>query len=328
LAGEYSLSEILTQIERQTKNQVSVADRGLKDRRLSVDWGELHFWDCLDDLCHRAHLRWQLTKDDATIRIFAAEEFPTKNLAVQRTGPFRIAITNVEIRAVFGDDSQRVLRVRGRMSVEPRLRPLFLSLAANELTATTDGKQTLPAWNPDAKYEFPIGDGGRDVAVQWDFRLPATMRAKAVSISGRLHCQIAAATERVVFDQKSLVRGTVRRRGGVSVRLRQVAFEASEGGKLNGDIGITVSYDNGGPAFESHRSWIFHNAVYLETKAKVRTNFTDFDTNQQSDGAVAVDYRWKQIDSPSDQYLFVYEAPTLIIDVPVNVDLVDIPLME
>jgi hypothetical protein len=191
-----------------------------------------------------------------------------------------------------------------------------------------DDQKPLTAWSPDAKLESPIGNGGREVPVRWDFRFPVGISAKSISIRGLLHCQIAAATERIVFDQKALVRGAIRRRGGVTVRLRHVDFDPVEENKLNSKIGITVSYDDGGPAFESHRSWIFHNAVYLESKAEVRTNFTDFDTTQQSDGAIAVDYRWRKINAPADQYQFVYEAPTLILDVPVNVDLVKIPIAE
>jgi hypothetical protein len=147
-----------------------------------------------------------------------------------------------------------------------------------------------------------------------------------MTIRGRLDCEVAGATERVVFDQASQTRGTIRRRGGVSVRLRNVAFNPVDADSLGAEIGVAVSYDNGGRAFESHRTWIFHNTVYLETKAGVRTVFSDFETAQQADGAVAVDYRWRKIAAPASQYQFVYEAPTLIISVPLEVDLANIPV--
>ena len=328
LIGEQTVGEIVSQIERQSRNRLTFADnaRDVKDRQILVAWDKMPFWECLDDLCLRCELRWQLVKDEARILISKSDEPQSKLPAIQRIGPFRIAIDRVEIKPVVGDKQQRILRVDGHIVVEPRLRPLFLSIVARELKATVDEERTLSAWNPDAKYEFPVSDGGRDVSVQWDFRLPVEMTAKTVSVSGQFRCQIAAATERIAFDQKSLKPGTFRRRGGVSVRIRQASFEAADTGKLNGNIGVAVIYDDGGPAFESHRSWIFHNAVYLETKLGMRTSFTDFDTTQQSDGAINVDYRWKTINAPSDQYLFVYEAPTLIIDVPVDVELGDIPL--
>ena len=105
-----------------------------------------------------------------------------------------------------------------------------------------------------------------------------------------------------------------------------MAFSASRDNKLDAEIGVAVSYDNGGPAFESHRTWIFHNAVYLETKSGARTSFTEFETAQQSDGVVAVDYHWRNILAPASQYVFIYEAPTLIIDVPIEVSVDKIPI--
>jgi hypothetical protein len=56
--------------------------------------------------------------------------------------------------------------------------------------------------------------------------------------------------------------------------------------------------------------------------------FTDFETTQQSDGAVAVDYRWRKLPAPANQYRFVYEAPTLILDLPIEVELQEIPVRE
>jgi hypothetical protein len=325
LQGERSLPEIVSELARQSRNRVVLAE-GLSDMQVSVDWNLSTFWDCLDDLCARARLEWQFVKDEPAIRISPVSGNRPAILAIQRTGPFRVAVDQAEVRFVVGAGPQKILRLTGRILVEPRLRPLFLSMAARELKAKTNDDRLLPPWNPEAKYELPVGDGSREAAVQWDFRLPTDNLPKSVTIQGQMHCQIAAATERIAFDQKSLTRGTIRRRGGVTVRLRHVNIEPADNELLKGNIGITVSYDTGGPAFESHRSWIFHNAVYLESKSEGRLNYTDFDTTQQEDGAVAVDYRWKGINAPASQYSFVYEAPTLILDVPIVVDIGDIAI--
>ena len=323
LHGEQTVGEILEQIQLQTRNRVSLVDNAdaIKIQRLSVEWDKLLFWECLDELCRRCKLEWRFAKDAAAIRLEPQSDSESDDLGVQRTGAFRLTVNSAEAREVVGTAKERILRVSGRLSIEPRLRPLFLSMAATNISAVTDSDQLLSAWNPDAKYEFPVGDGGREVPVQFDFLLPADVDAKSVTIRGRLNCEIAAATERVVFDQKSLTRGTIRRRGGVTVRLRHVTFDAADADAPAADIGVTVSYDVGGPAFESHRLWIFHNAAYLETKSAARTDFTDFETTQQADGAIAVDYRFRKLHVPADQCVFVYEAPTLIISVPVEIDL-------
>ncbi len=328
LKGEFSLRQILLEIHKQTDNEVLFADQNstLSEKKLAVDWDSVTFWDSLDDLCDRNKLDWQFITGTDSLQISITSAAIVKSRSVQRTGPFRLAIDTIEVRSVVGEQQQRLLRINGRLAIEPRLRAMFLSMSAADLKARDDQDRPLHAWNPDAKYEIPVREGAHEVAVVWDFGLTDSGEFSEFSIRGRVHCQIAAAVERIIFDQTSQARGTIRRRGGVSVRLRDVAFNAVGDGELDSEIGVAVTYDNGGPAFESHRTWIFHNSVYLETKSGTRTNFTEFETTQQSDGAVAVDYRWRKIAAPASQYVFVYEAPTLIIDVPVEINLGNISI--
>ncbi len=328
LKGEFTLRQILVEIHKQTGNEVSFDDQDcvLWEKELAVDWNAVTFWDSLDELCERGRLVWKFVAGADKLQISIALRSHVKSQSVQRTGPFRLAIDSIEVRSVVGEQRQQLLRVNGRLAIEPRLRALFLSMSAAGLKARDDQDRPLSSWNPEAKYELPVREGAHEVPVVWDFVLPAATRSKEIAIRGRFHCQIAAAVERIVFDQTSQTRGTIRRRGGVSVRLREVAFNAVGDDGLDAEIGVVVSYDNGGPTFESHRTWIFHNAVYLETKSGMRTNFTEFETTQLSDGAIAVDYRWSNVVAPSSQYVFIYEAPTLIIDVPIEVSFDRIPI--
>ena len=51
---------------------------------------------------------------------------------------------------------------------------------------------------------------------------------------------------------------------------------------------MSIAYDAGGPEFESHRTWIYHNEVYLEAPDGQRFPVNDgFDTTAQADGGVA-----------------------------------------
>ena len=330
LTGDFPIDHLLQEVQKQTGNQVTLEPLpgDSRPKIVHVKWTRTTFWESLDDLCQQGNLRWHFVENSPVIHVNVAPAASPRPLAVQRTGPFRLAIEEVERRPIVGEQQQQLVRVRGRLSIEPRLRPLFLSTAAADLTAMANENRPLSAWNPDARYEHPVGDGSRDIRLQWDFSLSEPIVINEIAIRGRIYCQIAASTERIVFDQTSMTRGTVRRRGGVAVRLKDVTMESIESGGLNAEIGVSVSYDTGGPAFESHRTWIFHNAVYLETKGGVKTSFTNFETTQQSDGAVGVTYFWPKLAEPRDQYRFVYEAPTLIINVPVEIDLSKIPVTD
>ena len=340
LSGELTVAALLKEFTVQTRNRVELADdaRALSTQSLRVDFGDRPFWECLDDVCARLKLQSVFNARQGVLQLRPRSPKDRVELMVQHTGPFRLAIHSAEVRPIVGNTSTRLLRISGMVGLEPRLRPLFLHFAAADLTARRsdgqqqNGEQVLEPWNPAASYELPVGDAGRDVPVQFDYVFPqgaATPKGDdrlSVDVRGRLAVQLAAGTERIVFDRTAQTPGAARRRGGVTVRLRGVTFEPLPEDRLRAEIKVTVGYDAGGPAFESHRTWMFHNAVYFEDTAGRRFDFTDYDTSLQANGAVGVDYRWEKLTGPVAQYWFVYEAPTLILDLPLEVKLDALPI--
>jgi hypothetical protein len=326
-SGRASVGEVLSEINRQTRNRVELgaAIRSLGDTAVSVEWDNQPFWACLDEICDVLKTRAVFDPQLGVLVLRPREATDRKELAVQHAGPYRLAILSAEVRPIVGNSANQLLRISGKLSLEPRLRPLFLHFAAADLVATV-GDLRLEPWNPAATYELPAGDAGREVPVQFDFLMPSDTTPQEVTLGGRISVQLAAATERIVFDQTSQTAGAARRRGGVTVRLREVKFEGPPDGKVQAEIKVNVAYDTGGPAFESHRTWMFHNAVYFENQAGKRFDFTDYDTTLQSNGAVGVDYRWEQLAGPVTQYHFVYEAPTLIVDLPLEIKLDKLPI--
>lgn len=328
LQGDVSLADCLQAITAQTRNRVelSPAAKPLADTISRVDWNHTPFWDCLDLLCQSHQLRpaFDVKQGVLLLQPWAAADPP--ELAVQRSGPYRLAVLSVDVRPIVGNSSNHLLRISGKLALEPRLRPLFLHFKAADLNVDGTDLTPLRIWNPAATYELPVSDAGREVPLQFDYLLPADDDRTAIDLSGRLAVQLAAGTERVVFDQTAQSAGAVRRRGGVTVRLRDVSFEPLADERLRAEIKVSVGYDAGGPAFESHRTWMFHNAVYFEEKTGQRVEFSDYDTSQQANGAVGVDYRWDNLPGPATRYHFVYEAPTLILDLPLDVKLSGVPI--
>src|SRR5262249_22720000 len=101
-----------------------------------------------------------------------------------------------------------------------------------------------------------------------------------------------------------------------------VEFAEAESGKQSASVKITVSYETGGPAFESHRTWVYHNAAWLEDGER-RVPFSDFDTLLQGDGSVQLEYHFSDLPR-RDGLKFVYEAPTLLLDVPFDLEFSDV----
>ncbi|MBS0205494.1 MAG: hypothetical protein JSS49_21530 [Planctomycetes bacterium] len=328
LQREVSLAECLKAITTQTRNRVELGHdaQPLAEQTSTVDWNQTPFWNCLDFLCHQYQLRAMFDVKQGVLMLQPRTAADPIELAVQRNGPYRLVVHSVDVRPIVGNSANRLLRITGSLGLEPRLRPLFLHFKAADLKVAGADRTALRHWNPEATYELPVSDAGREVPLQFDYLLPTDDDRQSINLSGRLSVQLAAGTERVVFDQTAQSPGAVRRRGGVTVRLRDVTFEPIADERLRAEIKLTVGYDAGGPAFESHRTWMFHNAVYFEDKSGQRVEFTDYDTLLQANGAVGVDYRWENLPGPATQYHFVYEAPTLILDLPLDVNLSSIPI--
>jgi hypothetical protein len=51
-----------------------------------------------------------------------------------------------------------------------------------------------------------------------------------------------------------------------------------------------------------------------------------YETTLQADGAVGMEYRFVELPDPLPEYSFVYVAPTLIVDAPVEFDIESIPI--
>ena len=91
-------------------------------------------------------------------------------------------------------------------------------------------------------------------------------------------------------------------------------------------LATTVAYDTGGPAFESHRSWMLYNEVYLEDERGRRVPLNGgYQTTLQADGAVRIEYRFVDLPEPLPRYAFVYVAPTLIVEAPLEFAIESVP---
>lgn len=325
LEGTYPLKAILERVSAQTGNRIdfSKLPGELLARRFACAYRRQTFWSTIDDLSQRVPLAFDFERDGLAAR--AAKAKP-RRFADNQTA-FRIAIVSVSTRPLVGNAKQRLLRVSWKIAAEPRLRPLFLKYGGNSVTASSGTARYAP-FDPDASYELAMGEAGRGLLLHSDFLIPADKPPRSVRVAGALKLHVAAGTEPIVFRRLAGGAGTAIRRGGVTVTLQKAAFGKPRDNKRRKvRIRVAVGYDVGGPAFESHRTWIFHNRVYLERQGgKQFERAGGFKTTQQDDGAVGVEYNFEVPGGSPSDYRFVYVAPTLLIQVPVRFDVADIPV--
>jgi hypothetical protein len=334
LKGTAPLDDWLTAIVRQTRNHLESGSlpRDLRARSFDLDVSARDFWPTLDELASRAgfEFAYAATRRELklTLRDPAIRRAPR---AVAYAGPFRLLAPPASIVPVGEPKAGADLRPRKQLArvvlfvqPEPRLRPLFLQYTTAGIAAQTGKSTPLKPFSPEANYELPVTENGGQSRIQLDYFLPPGERVHALDLSGRFRMTMAADSAAIRFTdiQKHPAGKTIgieRRQGGVTVALERVRTERTQTDQRALFVRVTVAYDSGGPAFESHRTWMLHNEVFLEGADGVRLPVNGgYEMTLQADGAVGMEYRFVGLPDPLPAYAFVYVAPTLIVDVPVE----------
>lgn len=345
-----SVGEILQRLTKETGNVVTIDDLSKELLSKSVELPERPtFWNVIEAASRQQELSWAFVGSPARLRLFpmtaaTKDESPRAVLAATQSKAFRIALRSIRERTIVGENSGPLLRLELEVMSEPRLRPLFLkcSVADVSVSGTRNGKKDEQHWqpfSPDAKLELTFGQGHRQLSLPLDFRKPEG-NWSSLSVTGKLSVETAAGEESLEFPAGAESRGVSRRHGGVTVKV--LRWETISPTKDHGlEVTALVTYDTGGPAFESHRSWMLFNVAGLvragmlpTEKGNVGTTTNDVgllkpthtESDVQPDGSIAVTYRFEKLPLPDSEYRFRYVAPTLILDVPLEFELRDVPL--
>ncbi len=347
-----SVAELLKRLNADTGNSVVVEELSEELLAKSVELPKTPtFWTAIDALAKQRSLSWHCESSPAQLRLsmtppnHPAPHSGERGSLVTESKAFRIALRSAMPRAVVGQAALQLMRLELGITAEPRLRPLFLKCAVAELRATgvrrakgesTSQEEPWPPFSPDAKLELTFGQGRRQMTFPVDFRLPPGGDWSALCVSGKLQIETAAAEEPIDFPVGVDSRGVARRRGGVTVKVTQWETDASSNDR-DLTVRATVGYDTGGPAFESHRSWMLSNIAGLIRVASDKDESrgdgellkpSDHEIDLQRDGKIVVIYRFEKLPHPAAEYRFRYVAPTLILNVPIEFELRDVPLVK
>ena len=347
IGGTRTVAELLPRLSHDTGNLV-VAEELPKDWLAGlVELPEKPtFWEAIEALGKQQRVTWRCEATPARLRLLPRDaktdghDSPTDVVAATSSKAFRVALRSARARDVVGESKQQLMRLEIDVTSEPRLRPLFLKCATADVQVSgrrssgSDDAARAEPWapfSPDSKLEVTFGQGRRQLSFPVDFRLPDGGGWKSLSLSGTLHLETAAAEEPIDFPLGADSRGVSRRRGGVTVKIEHGQIEAdSKDRSLT--VRATVAYDSGGPAFESHRSWMLYNVAGLVRPAAAAQpdvngggaseaellKPTDSQSELQPNGSIAVTYRFANLPRAAGEYSFRYVAPTLILDVPVE----------
>jgi hypothetical protein len=348
LDGTETLEDALAAITRQTGNLVEgrLLPAAMLQRTTGLQAKEIPFWQALDELKTRLDLRYEYLVRQRGLTLYPTEvenrpiKHGSRESVAGYADAFRVeALSATRAKPALDQGKEQKSSPRGDLlrftllvSPEPRLRPLFLQFAAKEITVQTQDNVDLLPLTPEANVELALNEGAGEARVQMDYIVPSSIKVSTVDLKGKLQCTAAAGNEVIRFAElRKLADGRdvniARRRGGVTVALNRVGVSPAADGKKDLRISITVSYDTGGPAFETHRTWMLHNEVSLEDSAGRRLPLNGgSETTQQGNDGLGIIYRFAGLPDPLPEYTFVYVAPTMIVDVPIEFQIKSVPV--
>ncbi len=328
LNGSYSVAELATQIEQQTRNRILMSESvsAINDRKLSVNWSSRTFWDAMTELEQQG-----LSIEFAASRsaYVWTKQSPERRVVASNLGGFRVSASPLEVRR-SATNAGRLLHAGVTISAEPRLRPLLLRYSAADFALGSD--RAIAPFDPEAKIEVPLGDGGRISQFSLTFADSKTDAKKSETqevfdLAGKVRLVVAAGEVPIEFKEFGRSQGVARRYGGVSVTLSNVRLKRSANGKLAASLRLQVAYDSPQHAFESHQLWVFHNQVFLKSPTGQQVSHTGgAETLFHDEGVVAVEYRFEDLPDEARLWSCNYVAPTLLIEVPLEFRLRSVPV--
>ena len=325
LSAEMTLADAFRAVREQSKNRFAwkALPADVLSQSIATDINSVPFWQVMTTLADRFEFHWQRPESGSELQLVdGMRQHIAKTQVLESV---LLSVEPIKTRPIGTDNLTRLVRVRCRLEVEPRLRPLFLAMTGRDVVLKDSTGKELPAFNPDAQYELALGDAG-EVAFDVDFlATDAEIDVHDCLFQGQLTLTIAAGTEEIRFRDLSKSQGASRRRGGVTVTLRDVTTAKFQDTPL-WKTRLAVAYETGGPAFESHRTWIFHNQAYLEGPNGVRQKRdAGFSTELTTDGGVILEYSFHDPPFEIARTDFVYVAPTLITTLPIEFRMPKVP---
>jgi hypothetical protein len=337
LRGTLSLGNLLAQITSQTGNafETSGIDASLLAREFPVDFHASPFWSACDQITQPAGIEYGPLADRRLRLVPEPKASADRSLAVSDEGAFRVAVATARIHSSVSSRTGYALRMNWNLKAEPRLRPLYATITGSDLrlsrsegiAARPEGSAAaLRPISPAARLELSMNEGEDALRLDSDFESLAADAPTRVDFKGSFAVEMAAGPERFVFDNLVDPHQPPKRIGSATVRLVRVEFPAED--KPNeARVEINLVYDERGPAFESYRTWMYRNEVWLEAKDGRRIRPRPLvATRRQDDGAVAVEYNFAGVAGTLADYRLVYVAPTLITQTPVQFQLRNIPV--
>ncbi len=322
LHGKMKLADAIDQIARQTNNQIRVeSPEAMASVEVDVDAAEADFWTVMSQVMSQANLRINaFGTTEGELVLAPSNATRSTQPTPYTTGPFRMDVLSVRSTLPFTSTLGGQLELSFQLSWEPRLRPVFMQLPMESLSAELSDGVTLSASNAQAAPEIPLNLGGCSTQIDLQLERPDRSATRIKKLSGEFIIAVPSDRHEYVFEKFGNGARQSEKYGDVTVTL--------EGARRNGavyEMRIFVEFGDAQGALDSFRGWILSNEAYLRDAKKTRMENVGLNTYAITPNAVGIAYLF-QINGDPNDYQLIYESPAAVKRQKVEYELKDIEL--
>ncbi len=328
------LSDALLELQKQSGNTLTDVREQYgaeaSNPALDFDIKDKPFFEALYEIARQAGLGFDFAVGDGSIGLMPAGEMYGQQApdaaAVKATpllrvvGPFR-----VEMKQFTSERDLATGRARSnvlfQVAWEPRLRPMLLTLKAEELEIVDDRGEKV---EPEVMEES----------------LTTVLRPESPSADVYLNINSP--------DRKAQALKTLKVKGEVTLPagIRQFRFAKMDGPSASqeqGDVKLTLEsttveenvwrvavqleMPGDGPAFESYQQGLFNNRLWLQKADGSRFEHNGgFSTTSVAPGKLGFEYLFVDAPGKPGDYQFVYETPSRVLTLPLEFVFENVPL--
>ncbi|WP_250847184.1 hypothetical protein [Aquisphaera insulae] len=316
------LSEAIQQLQKQTGNPITDMREQLgaevTNPAFDLDLKEVSFHEALDEIARLAKVALNASTGDGSIGITAGTA--PKAAMVKYVGPFRVAFRQFsEARDLQAETATANAQLD--FAWEPRLRPMMLTLKADQLAVKDDhGRVVKPQTMMESnelvlRPDFPTAE--------LNISLEAPDRSATKLASFRVKADVMLPTGMKTFRFPSLAEeNATSTQGDVKVTLLRTEIDETVW-----KVEVELVYESGGPALESYRQGLFNNRVWIQKADGSKFDLNGgFSSTGAEGGKLGFEYIFSDVPGKPADYQLVYETPSKVVTVPIEFEFKDVPL--
>jgi len=316
------LSEAIQQLQKQSKNLMTdlrdPSGAGTTNPALDLEIRDQPFFEALGIIARKGGVSLNYATGDGSIGLMegAATGTPVREMS----GPFMITLTRI---GLFREVTTGVSSANVQLEVawEPRLRPMLLALKADKLEVIDDRGKPVPPQIDKEATEVVLRPENPSAEINLSLAAPDRAARKLASLKLTADVTIPAGIKTFRFPNLT-EEGAIRTIGEVRVSLKGTEVEENVW-KVN----VELAYPGGGPVFQSYQQGLFNNRIWLQKAdgSKFEQN-GGFSTATSGEGVLGFEYEFVDAPGKPGDYQLVYETPSKIITIPVQVTFKDVIL--